>query len=110
MLGILLLSNIAPQIIHCGVNKPSRLAKSQELLGHLTNEDPVPPQYSIPDSSNTPTTETYAPRITKVWTRIFHMRPHSIGETRFLFTICEKLIFEKKLESPLILFLFLKGK
>ena len=20
-----------------------------------------------------------------VWTRIFHMRPHSIGETRFLF-------------------------
>ena len=86
------------------------LAKSQELLGHLTNEDPVPPQYSIPDSSNTPTTETYAPRITKVWTRIFHMRPHSIGETRFLFTICEKLIFEKKLESPLILFLFLKGK
>ena len=67
MLGILLLSNIAPQIIHCGVNKPSRLAKSQELLGHLTNEDPVPPQYIIPDSSNTPTIETYAPRITKAY-------------------------------------------
>ena len=27
-----------------------------------------------------------------VWTRIFHVRPHSIGETRFLF-ICENLIF-----------------
>ena len=67
MLGILLLSNIAPQIIHCGVNKPSRLVKSQELLGHLTNEDPVPPQYIIPDSSNTPTIETYAPRITKAY-------------------------------------------
>ncbi|RVW59266.1 hypothetical protein CK203_113509 [Vitis vinifera] len=34
------------------------LAESQELLSHLTNEDPVPPQYNIPDSSNTPTTET----------------------------------------------------
>ena len=43
------------------------LAKSQELLGHLTNEDPVPPQYIIPDSSNTPTIETYAPRITKAY-------------------------------------------
>ena len=28
----------------------------------------------------------------EVWTRIFHVRPHSIDETRFLF-ICEKLIF-----------------
>ena len=27
-----------------------------------------------------------------LWTRIFHVRPHSIGETRFLF-ICENLIF-----------------
>ena len=67
MLGILLLSNIAPQIIHCGVNKPSRLAKSQELLGHLTNEDPAPPQYTIPDSSNTPIAETYAPRIIEAY-------------------------------------------
>ena len=41
------------------------LAESQELLGHLTNEDPAPPQYTIPDSSNTPTIETFAPRITK---------------------------------------------
>ena len=34
----------------------------------------------------------------KLWTRIFHVRDS-------LF-ICEKLIFGKKLESPLILFLF----
>ena len=40
---------------------------------------------------------------TLLWTRIFHVRPHSIGETRFF--ICEKLILEK-LESPPILFLF----
>ena len=43
------------------------LAESQELLGHLTNEDPAPPQYTIPNSSNTPTAETYAPRITKAY-------------------------------------------
>ena len=39
-----------------------------------------------------------------VWTRIFHMRPHSIGETRFLF-VKNYLVLEK-LEPPLILFLF----
>ena len=50
-----------------------------------------------------------SPAESQLWTRIFHVRPHSIGETRF-FIIFEKLIFEKKLESPLILFLFLKGK
>ena len=38
-----------------------------------------------------------------VWTRIFHVRPHSIGETRFYFG--ENLVLEK-LESPLILFYF----
>ena len=43
------------------------LAKSQELLSHLTNEDLGPPQYTIPDSSNTPTAETYAPRITEAY-------------------------------------------
>ncbi|RVW46098.1 Retrovirus-related Pol polyprotein from transposon RE1 [Vitis vinifera] len=43
------------------------LAESQELLGHLTNEDPAPPQYTIPNSSNTPTAETYAPRITEAY-------------------------------------------
>ncbi|KAL6323598.1 hypothetical protein AAG906_039189 [Vitis piasezkii] len=34
------------------------LVESQELLGHLTNEDPAPPQYTILDSNNTPTVET----------------------------------------------------
>ena len=29
-------------------------------------------------------------RVANLWTRIFHVRPHSMGETRFLF--CEKLI------------------
>ena len=43
-----------------------------------------------------------------LWTRIFHVRPHSIGETCFLFV--KNWFLKKKLESPLILFLFLKGK
>ena len=43
-----------------------------------------------------------------LWTRIFHVLPHSIGETHLF--ICERFIFEKKLESPLILFFILKGK
>ena len=43
------------------------LAKNQELLGHLTNEDPTPPQCNIPNSSNTPTAETSAPRITEAY-------------------------------------------
>nr|CAN60808.1 hypothetical protein VITISV_044450 [Vitis vinifera] len=43
------------------------LVESQELLGHLTNEDPAPPQYTIPDSSNTPIAETYAPRIIEAY-------------------------------------------
>ena len=42
--------------------------------------------------------------VANLWTRIFHVRPHSIGKTRFLFV---KIWFlKKKLESPLILFLF----
>ena len=43
------------------------LAESQELLGHLTNEDPAPPQYTIPDFNNTPTEETSAPRKTEAY-------------------------------------------
>ena len=43
------------------------LVESQELLGHLTNEDPVPSQYTIPDSSNPPTAETSTPRITEAY-------------------------------------------
>ena len=41
-----------------------------------------------------------------LWTRIFHVRPYSIGETRFLFV--KKSFFEKS-ESPLFYFYF-KGK
>ena len=40
-----------------------------------------------------------------LWTRIFHVRPHSIGETRFLF-VRNWFFLKKKLESPLILFDF----
>ena len=36
-----------------------------------------------------------------VWTRIFHVRPHSIGETCFCLV---KNQFLEKSESPLILF------
>ncbi|RVW21116.1 Retrovirus-related Pol polyprotein from transposon RE1 [Vitis vinifera] len=43
------------------------LAKSQELVGHLTNEDLALPQYTIPNSSNTPTVETSAPRIIEAY-------------------------------------------
>ena len=42
-----------------------------------------------------------------VWTRIFHMRPHSIGETRFLFV--KKLILEKVEVATYFIFI-LKGK
>ena len=41
-------------------------------------------------------------RVANLWTRIFHMRPHSMARLIF---IGEKLILEK-LESPLILFYF----
>ena len=45
-----------------------------------------------------------------LWTRIFHVHPHSTGETRFLF-VKNYLVLEK-LEPPLIfIFIFiLKGK
>ena len=43
----------------------------------------------------------------EVWTRIFHVRSHSIGETRFLF--CEKNSFWKSWSRHLFYFYF-KGK
>ena len=43
-----------------------------------------------------------------LWTRIFHVRPHSIGETRFF--ICEKLIFGKKVGAATYFIFILKGK
>ena len=51
------------------------------------------------------TTKSKRSQEMNLWTRIFHVRPHSISETRF-FLICEKLSFGKRLELPLILFLF----
>ena len=42
-----------------------------------------------------------------VWTRIFHVRLHSIGETRFF--ICEKINFGKSQSHHLFYFYF-KGK
>ena len=44
---------------------------------------------------------------THMWTRIFHVRPHSIGETRFF--ISEKLVFGKSWSRHLFYFYF-KGK
>ena len=44
-----------------------------------------------------------------VWTRIFHVRPHSIGETRFLF-ICENLIFWKKVGVATYFIFIFEGK
>ena len=38
------------------------LAESQELLGHLTNEDPAPTKYT---TSNPSDTETSQPRMTE---------------------------------------------
>ena len=42
-----------------------------------------------------------------LWTRIFHVCPHSISETRF--SICEKLILEKVEVATYFIFI-LKGK
>ena len=53
------------------------LAESQELLGHLTNEDPAPPKYTIPNSTNA---ETPAPSMTEAY-----MKHTSHGERRIVF-------------------------
>ena len=42
-----------------------------------------------------------------VWTRIFHVHPHSIGETRFLFV---KNCFLKKKVGVATYFIYFKGK
>ena len=44
-----------------------------------------------------------------MWTCIFHVRPHSIGETRFLF-ICGNLIFRKKVGVPTYFIFIFEGK
>ena len=43
------------------------LTESQELLGHLTNEDPAPPKHNIPDADDTLNTETSTTRLTKAY-------------------------------------------
>ncbi|KAA8523205.1 hypothetical protein F0562_009628 [Nyssa sinensis] len=43
------------------------LAESQELLGHLTNEDPSPPKYTTPDVNHTSNADTSAPRLTEAY-------------------------------------------
>ena len=43
-----------------------------------------------------------------VWTRIFHVRPHSIGETCFLFV--KKLFSFGKVGVPTYFIFILKGK
>ncbi|KAK2406991.1 hypothetical protein QL285_042655 [Trifolium repens] len=43
------------------------LAESQDLVGHLTNEDPAPAQFTTPDSNNTTNStnsEQFVPKIT----------------------------------------------
>ena len=44
-----------------------------------------------------------------LWTRIFHVHPHSIGETRILL-FCEKLIFGKKSWSRHLFYFIFKGE
>ena len=50
-----------------------------------------------------------SPEASRLGTRIFHVRPYSIGETRFLF-ICEKLIFEKKVGVATYFIFIFEGK
>lgn len=41
------------------------LTESQELVGHLTNEEPIPTKNTIPNPNNTTYTETFVPKLTK---------------------------------------------
>ncbi|KAJ0028638.1 hypothetical protein Pint_36094 [Pistacia integerrima] len=43
------------------------LAESQELVGHLTNEDPAPNKYVIPDPSNSSDAENTNPQLTNAF-------------------------------------------
>jgi hypothetical protein len=42
-------------------------AKSQDLVGHLTNEDPAPIQYITPDGSNITPGEKLEPKLTEAF-------------------------------------------
>ena len=63
-------------------------------------------------SINCPTiTQSIKPELDRerfVWTRIFHVRPHSIGETRFLFV--KNWFFLKKVGVATYFIFILKGK
>ena len=41
------------------------LAESQDLVGHLTNDDPAPLQYTTPNSNDTTKTKKFIPKFTK---------------------------------------------
>jgi len=43
------------------------LAESQDLVGHLTNEDPAPIQYITPDGSNITPGEKLEPKLTEAF-------------------------------------------
>jgi hypothetical protein len=43
------------------------LAESQDLVGHLTNEDPAPIQYTTPDISNITSGEKLEPKLTETF-------------------------------------------
>uniref|UniRef100_A0A0R0JZL1 Retrotransposon Copia-like N-terminal domain-containing protein n=1 Tax=Glycine max TaxID=3847 RepID=A0A0R0JZL1_SOYBN len=40
------------------------LAESQDLVGHLMNDDPTPPQYTTPNSNDTTNTKNFVPKLT----------------------------------------------
>jgi hypothetical protein len=52
------------------------LAESQDLVGHLTNEDPAPIQYTTPDISNITSGEKLEPKLTETfiaWRKADHL-------------------------------------
>jgi hypothetical protein len=60
------------------------LAESQELVGHLTNEDFVPIKYDIPDPNKTTDAKISTPKLTEeyiVWRKADHLLRGWIIET-----------------------------
>jgi hypothetical protein len=43
------------------------LVESQDLVGHLTNEDPAPIQYTTPDINNITSGEKLEPKLTETF-------------------------------------------
>jgi hypothetical protein len=46
------------------------LAKNQELVEHLTNEDPTPIKYITPYSNNTKDSDIFVSKLTKEYVQI----------------------------------------